>query len=181
MLEEHTPHGIGIHAVILTEPNDELCEKLRSFLEEMGYVGFSNFDLKYDQRDGKFKAFELNARQGRSNYYVTGAGHNLARLLVEDRVEHKNLERLVTRNRSLWMVVPRKVAFAYTPKRYHQEMRALIRAGAVTNPLLYRPDTALKRRLKLAKNQLGHFVKFKKYYHRPDEAHGPDKRSASRP
>ena len=169
LLEEHTPHGIGNHAVILTEPNDELCEKLRAFLEEMGYVGFSNFDLKYDQRDGKLKAFELNARQGRSNYYVTGAGQNLAKLLVEDRVEHRDLERVVTRNRSLWMVVPRRVAFDYTPRRYHEEMRALIRAGAVTNPLLYRPDAALKRRLRLAKNQLGHFVKFRKYYHKPEQ------------
>ena len=47
-------------------------------------------------------------------------------------------------------------------------MRALIQAGAVTNPLRYGPDSALKRKLKLEKNQLGHFVKFKKYYHRPE-------------
>ena len=168
LLEEHTPHGIGNHAVIITEPADGLAEKFKAFLEDVGFTGFSNFDIKYDQRDGKFKAFEINTRQGRSNYYVTGAGYNLAKLLVEDRVEHKDLELTVTRNRSLWMVVPHKVAFDYTPKRYHQEMRALIRAGAVTNPLLYGPDAAFKRKLKLGKNQLGHFVKFKKYYHRPD-------------
>ena len=84
-------------------------------------------------------------------------------------MEHRDLERVVTRNRSLWMVVPRRVAFDYTPRRYHEEMRALIRAGAVTNPLLYRPDAALKRRLRLAKNQLGHFVKFRKYYHKPEQ------------
>jgi D-aspartate ligase len=60
------------------------------------------------------------------------------------------------------------VAYDYTPRRYHQEMRALIQAGAVTNPLRYGPDSALKRKLKLEKNQLGHFVKFKKYYHRPE-------------
>ena len=168
LLEEHTPHGIGNHAVIITEPADALAGPFRALLEGEGFTGFSNFDLKYDQRDGKFKAFELNARQGRSNYYVTGAGHNLARLLVDDRVERKELEPVVTRNRSLWMVVPRKVAFDYTPKRYHQELRALIRAGAVTNPLLYGPDAAPKRRLRLAKNQLGHFLKFRKYYHRPD-------------
>ena len=168
LLEEHTPHGTGNHAVILTEPNDELCETFRALLEAVGYVGFSNFDLKYDQRDGRFKAFELNARQGRSNYYVTGAGHSLAQLLVADRVEHRDLPLTVARERALWMVVPRRVAFDYTPRRYHQEMRALIREGAVTNPLLYGPDAALKRRLKLAKNQLGHFVKFRKYYHRPD-------------
>lgn len=168
LLEEHTPHGIGNHAVILTEPNDELCQRFKDFLEKLRFVGFSNFDIKYDQRDGKYKAFEINTRQGRSNYYVTGAGHNLARLLVEDLVEHKPLELTITKNRSLWTVVPYKVAYGYTPKRYHEEMRALIRAGAVSNPLLYGPDSALKRKLRLEKNQLGHFVKFKKYYHKPE-------------
>ena len=58
LLEEHTGHAIGNHAVIITEPEPELCEKLRGFLEAIGFVGFSNFDIKYDQRDGKFKAFE---------------------------------------------------------------------------------------------------------------------------
>lgn len=87
LLEEHTPHGIGNHAVILTEVNEEICQKVKAFLEEMHYVGFSNFDIKYDTRDGKYKFFEINCRQGRSNYYVTGAGYNIAKLLVEDRVE----------------------------------------------------------------------------------------------
>ena len=171
LLEEHTPHGIGNHAVILTEPAGGLCGTFRAFLEDVGYVGFSNFDLKYDPRDGRYKAFEINTRQGRSNYYVTGAGHNLARLLAEDWVEHRAPEPVVTRNRSLWTVVPRAVAFRYTPKKYHQEMRALIRAGAVSNPLFYPPDRSPGRLLRLWKNQLGHFLKFKKYYAPPkDEA-----------
>ena len=71
LLEEHTPHGIGNHAVIITEPADGLSEKFKAFLEDVGFTGFSNFDIKYDQRDGKYKAFEINTRQGRSNYYVT--------------------------------------------------------------------------------------------------------------
>ena len=168
LLEEHTPHGIGNHAVILTEPNEALCLKFKDFLEAVGFTGFSNFDIKYDQRDGKFKAFEINTRQGRSNYYVTGAGYNLAKILVEDRVEHKPLELVVTRNRSLWRVVPQRVAYAYTPKKYHAEMKALIRAGAAKNPLFYGPDKHPTRRLRMTKNALGHFVKFKQYYQKPN-------------
>ena len=106
LLEEHTPHGIGNHAVILTEVNRDLCGKVKSFLEEIGYVGFSNFDIKYDQRTGKYQFFEINCRQGRSNFYVTGAGYNIARLLVEDRVEGKELPFVIADRPSLWRVVP---------------------------------------------------------------------------
>ena len=170
LLEEHTPHGLGNHAVILTEVNEPLCEKIRAFLEELHYTGFSNFDIKYDRRDGKYKLFEINCRQGRSNYYVTGAGYNIARLLVEDRLEEKELPFTIARNRSLWRVVPAKVAYDYTPRRYHEEMRALTRAGAVTNSLFYAGDRGPARLLRLWKNQLGHFVKFRKYYHKPGDS-----------
>ncbi|MCI2106482.1 MAG: ATP-grasp domain-containing protein [Intestinimonas sp.] len=168
LLEEHTPHGIGNHAVILTEPNEELCRTLQGFLEALHFTGFSNFDIKFDQRDRKYKVFEINCRQGRSNFYVTGAGHNIARLLVEDRLEHKPMDFTIAREHSLWTVVPFKVAYDYTPRQYHAEMRELISAGKVTNPLRYEADRGLRRRLQVAKNQLGHFIKFKKYYDRPN-------------
>ncbi len=153
LLEEHTRHGIGNHAVIITEPEPELCEKLRGFLEEIGFVGFSNFDVKYDRRDGKFKVFEINCRQGRSNYYVTGAGYNLAKYLVEDRIEHKSAPLVVTQNRHLWRVIPEKVALDYIPSRYHGEMRALTKAGAWVNPLFYKADKNLVHRLRIVKDQ----------------------------
>ena len=36
LLEEHTRHGAGNHAVIITEPNEELYETFRRFLEGEG-------------------------------------------------------------------------------------------------------------------------------------------------
>ena len=168
LLEEHSPHGIGNHAVILTDCNEELSLKIRSMLEDLGYTGFSNFDIKFDQRDGKYKAFEINCRQGRSNYYVTGAGHNIARLLVEDRVEGKDLPFVITRDRSLWRMVPRKVAFAFTPKSYHAEMKALIRAGKDSHSLVYSRDAALPRRVRVWKNHLGNIKRFEQYNKKPE-------------
>ena len=153
MVEEHTPHGIGNHAVILTEPNEALCLKFKDFLEAVGFTGFSNFDIKYDQRDGKFKAFEINTRQGRSNYYVTGAGYNLAKYLVEDVIEHKPCALTMTQNRHLWWVIPPKAAYDYVNPRYHQEMRALERANAAVNPLFYRPDNGLMHKLRILRGQ----------------------------
>jgi len=149
LLEEHTRHGIGNHAVIITESEPELCETFRAFLEDIRFTGFSNFDIKFDPRDGKFKAFEINCRQGRSNYYVTGAGYNLARLLVEDRVEHDPKPLVVTRNRHLWWAIPKRVAYDYIPKRFHEEMRALERAGEAVNPLWYSGDPALIHKLRV--------------------------------
>ncbi len=143
LLEEHTRHGIGNHAVIITEPGGALYDTFRRFLEDIHFVGFSNFDIKYDPRDGKFKAFEINCRQGRSNYYVTGAGYNLARFLVEDRIEHKEQPLVATENRHLWWAIPEKVAYDYIPRRFHPEMKALKQAGAAVNPLWYSADHAL--------------------------------------
>ena len=168
LLEEHSPHGIGNHAVILTECCEELQLKIKGLLEQLHFVGFSNFDIKYDSRDGKYKAFEINCRQGRSNYYVTGSGHNIARLLVEDLVEQKELPFQMVKERSLWRMVPKKVAFKFTPKQYHQEMRALIRAGADHHSLVYPGDNSLKRRLRVVKNHLGNIRRFDQYNRVPD-------------
>lgn len=164
LLEEHTPHGIGNHAVIITEKNEELQLKYKKLLEELHFVGFSNFDIKYDQRDGKFKAFEINTRQGRSNYYVTGAGANVAKCFVEDWILDKPQEFYMVDNPSLWMVVPKGVAFRFVKNaEMKAKMKQLIGAGKYVNPLIYGPDSGLKRRLRLMKNQYGHYYKFKKY------------------
>ena len=164
LLEEHTPHGIGNHAVILTEVNEELSRKMKAFLEDIGFVGFSNFDIKYDQRDGKFKVFEINCRQGRSNYYVTGAGYNIAKLLVEDRIEGKDLPFVIADNPSLWRVVPHKVMFDYIVSDYHKELKERIQKGQECTPLFYDRDPAFKRKLRMKKNLYSHFKKFKQYY-----------------
>jgi D-aspartate ligase len=168
LLEEHSPHGIGNHAVILTEYDEALCEKIKALLEDLHFTGFSNFDIKYDSRDGKYKAFEINCRQGRSNYYVTGAGHNIARLVVEDRIDHKDKPLEITKNPSLWRMVPRRVAFRFTPKEYHAEMRRLIKAGQDSHSLVYSKDSSLKRRLRVLKNHLGNMKRFDQYNKIPD-------------
>lgn len=164
LLEEHTPHGIGNHAVILNEVNEELSLKFRDFLEAIRFTGFSNFDIKYDQRDGKYKAFEINCRQGRSNFYVTGAGYNIARLLVEDRIEQKELPFTVADKPSLWRVVPRRVMFDYISSEYHGRLKEMIQKGREVTPLFYGGDRAFARTLRMKKNLLGHFKKFKQYY-----------------
>ena len=168
LLEDHTPHGLGNHTVILTEDNPAVCEKFRTLLEGIGYVGFSNFDIKYDSRDGKYKAFEINCRQGRSNYYVTGCGQNIARWLVEDVLEGKEQEFTHRCAPALWSVVPLRVAYRYTPRSYHPTMRQLVKAGQVTHSLRYKGDRGgLKRTLRFWKGQLRYFKNYRDYYAPP--------------
>ncbi|MCL1982873.1 MAG: ATP-grasp domain-containing protein [Clostridiales bacterium] len=164
LLEEHTPHGIGNHAVIITERNEGLEAKFKELLEGLNYVGYSNFDIKFDKRDGKFKAFEINARPGRSNYYVTNAGENVARCIVDDYIDNKTGECRFVDNETLWLVVPKKVAFDYVPhEKYRVQMRKLIKEGKCVNPLDYKPDGGFPRKLRFLRSQLSHFYKYRKY------------------
>lgn len=165
LLEEHTPHGLGNHAVIITEPQEELMERVKHLLEDLHYIGFSNFDIKYDSRDGKYKFFEINTRQGRSNYYVTGSGFNVAKYIVEEYIYGKELHFETAKEEHLWMVVPKQVAFRYVkdPKSI-EAMKRLIREKKMVNPVFMKGDLGWKRLYRMLRTHFSHFVKFKKYY-----------------
>lgn len=165
LLEEHTPLGLGNHALIITEPNDALMDKVKNLLEDLNYTGFSNFDIKYDSRDGKYKFFEINCRQGRSNYYVTNSGFNVARYFVEDRVYHKDIPFKTAQDEYLWMVVPKAVAFKHVKDpEMIKRMKRLIREGKMVNPLFLRGDLGMKRYLRLVKNHFRQYPQYDKYY-----------------
>lgn len=167
LLEEHSPHGIGNHAVIITEHDQTLCDSIRAMLEDLHYVGFSNFDIKYDMRDGKYKAFEINCRQGRSNYYVTGSGHNIAEYLVGDLLEGKDLPLTVVEDDTIWRMIPRRLAYTFIPKSYHARMKELFRKGADHHSMEYRPDYTAKRIWRIWKNHIGTYVRFYKHNQKP--------------
>ena len=165
LLEEHTPHGLGNHALIITEPNKELMEKVKNLLESMNYVGFSNFDIKYDTRDGKFKFFEINTRQGRSNFYVTGSGFNVAEYITEDYFYKKDLPLKYAEEEHLWTVVPKGVALKYVKDpTLRATMKRLWSEGEVVNPIFLKGDSNPGRMYRMIKNYFSHYVKFKKYY-----------------
>ena len=165
LLEEHTPHGLGNHALIITEPNKELMEKVKNLLESMNYVGFSNFDIKYDTRDGKFKFFEINTRQGRSNFYVTGSGFNVAEYITEDYFYKKDLPLKYAEEEHLWTVVPKGVALKYVKDpELKATMKRLWSEGKVVNPVFLKGDSNPGRMYRMIKNYFSHYVKFKKYY-----------------
>lgn len=168
LLEEHGPHAQGNHACIITEPNDELMGGVRELLEDLHFVGFSNFDVKFDERDGSFKFFDFNTRQGRSNYYVTGSGFNVAKYVVEEYVYNRpfNPEFETARDEHLWTVVPRGVIKRYVrdPELRDRALR-LMREGKSVNPVFMKGDFTLNRWLRMVHTTMNHFKIFKRYYH----------------
>lgn len=169
MLEEHTPKGLGNHAAIITEPVSSfpLADKICKMLESLSYTGFSNFDIKLREgTDGDFKVFEINLRQGRSNFYMTAAGINVARLAAEvfesdgDSVE--NCEKSV-----FWHHIPRSVVYKYAEdEKLVALAKKLDKEGLGYSSIWYTPDICLNpmRFICVAEQLRRQITKFKKYY-----------------
>lgn len=86
LLEDMRPMGVGNPLAIVSRTDETIVAEAARLLEAVGYTGFANFDIKVDPRDGSHRFFEINTRLGRSNYYVTAAGDNVARWLMDDLV-----------------------------------------------------------------------------------------------
>ena len=167
ILEEHSPDGIGSYAAIITTYDEMLMDKVRHFLEDIGYTGFANFDMKYDTRDGEYKLFEINLRNGRSSYFVTAAGYNLMKYVADDRMLNLKQELTYAKNKHLWMIIPKGVLFKYASnEKMKIEAKSLIRQGKWTNSLFYKEDMNLKRWVKITLNNLNYYRKYKKYFNK---------------
>lgn len=147
LLEEHTPKGLGNHTAVITENHPEITELLIKFLDEIGYMGFSNFDIKYDSRDGKFKVFEVNLRQGRSNYYVTSAGQNIAKTVIDDRHGLLSGDCEICHSEVFWHTVPKPIIYKYAGKDMAKKLKSLVRSGKSFSSLWYRKDLKNPKRL----------------------------------
>lgn len=166
LLEEHTPKGLGNHAAIITEFKPELTERFRRMLDDIGYRGFSNFDIKYDARDGSFRAFEINLRQGRSNFYITSSGINIAELIVEDYIYNNDLEYREQKHEFLWHTIPFGVVKRYVhDKDLLKRAKTLKKSGESSTSLLYSYDLARnpKRLIWVAEHLRRQYGKYKKY------------------
>lgn len=166
LLEEHTPKGIGNHAAIITEYDEELLNKFKDFLESINYTGFSNFDIKFDSRDNSYKVFEINLRQGRSNYYVTSSGNNIANYVVQDRVENKELNFFAQKDPFFWHVIPTSVVYKFVnDKTLVNKAKSLIKEGKSATSFGYKYDlhNNFKRSAYITLYNLNQIKKFNKY------------------
>lgn len=170
LLEDPTPGSVGNYVVILPDENQEIYETIEKFLKEIRYVGFANFDMKYDERDGKYKLFEINLRQGRSSFFLTLNGLNLAKFITEDLVFKKTFKGTVygkadTKDSKLWLGVPKKVFFNYV-KESPAKTRAtkLLDNGKWGTTVLYKKDYSPLHWLLMLRVYSNYTRRFKQYF-----------------
>ena len=171
LLEDPTPQSIGNYMAILPAYDEKLYETVQTFLEKINYVGMANFDIKYDARDGQYKFFEINLRQGRSSFYVTLNGYNLAKWYVDDYVEDSLKDQPVVygnqdpAKHKLWLGVPDKIFEQYAVDSLaKKEALALLRAGKVGTTVFYKPDMNVKRWLLMKHMYHNYYKDYQKYF-----------------
>ncbi len=165
ILEEHTPHGLGNAAVIISDYDEQLSLKIKDFLENIGYEGFASFDIKYDRRDGRLKILEINLRQGRGSYYVTAAGSNLAEYVTEEYIFNQPGDFKIVQNEILWTAIPLQTALmVIKDHECRAKMKRLIKNRKAINPLFLKGDLRWERARFLYRSHLSHYYKFLRYY-----------------
>lgn len=180
LLEEHAPGAIGNPAAIITGVDREMVAQAQRLCEELGWTGYANFDLKHDRRDGRTKFFELNPRLGRSNYYITAGGHNPVTWYIDEHFRDAlpaegpgsgiGEDGIVQdQPEVLYTVVPTALVRRYTTQpEARAQLRRVLRARRVRNPLHYPGvETSPRRRAYALAAAANFWRKFQRYY-RPE-------------
>ncbi|MBR3223856.1 MAG: DegT/DnrJ/EryC1/StrS family aminotransferase [Atopobiaceae bacterium] len=163
VLQDHSPLALGNPVCILSEKVDKIVEDGKRFLEHVGYHGYANFDIKYDERDGSYRFFEVNTRMGRNTYYISLGGVNFVTPIVEDWVLGRDLPYREAYDPYVYTVIPAKVV-RKTVKDPDLRKRVLdmYRKRLAKSPLFYAADT-IEHRVWARLTWRHQVAKFKKF------------------
>ena len=161
VLEYYDPKSVGNYAAILSRGDQALYDKMQEFLEKLGYVGFSNIDMKYDCRTGRYVLFEINPRLGRSSYFCRAAGLNMMKLLTDDVVYGRREECVYNHTVALWQNVPTGILHRYVR---NAELSGELRDFKGTHTLFCRGDLPLPRLCCLLRYYAAQYHNFRDYY-----------------
>lgn len=165
ILEDPEPMRIGNYVAIISYGDEALYATVEKLLSHINYFGFFNLDMKYDPRDGSYKLLDFNPRQGRSSFFVTLAGNNLARFVVEDVVEHKVGPAVHANEEYLWVGMSRLIVRHYTPKGEGRDKAlALMREGKVGTTLFGAHDNDPRRLYLMGRLWASYFRDFRRFF-----------------
>lgn len=159
LLDECLPYEIGNYNALLTMGDMDIYRQYENFLKKINYRGFANFDLKYDRRDGKYKVFEINIRQGRSSYYMTAGGCNFMKYPIEDLILEEDKPPHYHEECGLWLFVDPSVLKKYASKENQDLLSQYLKKG-FTFTQWYKKDRSVRRYLDYIRRR----VSTRKYY-----------------
>lgn len=169
-LQEHTTKMVGNAACLINgfDTNgydEEVILQFKDFMETINFKGLAELDIKYDYRDKKYKILEINARQGRCSYYVTAAGFNLVKYVVDDLVYHLDKDFELVKENILLSYIPKGIIKKYVVNdEFKQKALELYKQKKVVNPLFYKKDLPLKRILFLIRKYFNYYKDYKNGY-----------------
>ncbi|TSI11333.1 ATP-grasp domain-containing protein [Lysinibacillus sp. BW-2-10] len=164
LLADPTPSSIGNYTALIPTFDEQLLENLRFLLEDIGYTGYANFDLKQDPRDKEYKLLEINIRNGASNYSVTSSGHNFMKYVVDDYIYDIDRKLTYVKEECLWKIIPDGVLFKYVKnEELKTEAKKLIGEGKNISNLYYHKDMNMRRWVKLKLFDYYYYYKYWKY------------------
>jgi len=172
VLEYYDPKSVGNYAAVISRGDDALYDRMRAFLEAIGYVGFANIDMKYDCLTGRYLLFEINPRPGRSSYFVRTAGVNAMKLFADDVVYGRHGDCIRNHNVALWSNVPRGILNRYvTDPALRAELKTLKAERTLMNPA----DFNLKRAYRIARVDHAQYKLFRQYWFDKEAEHATRK------
>ena len=149
LLEYKTDNELGNYAAVEIIRDRNLCDMAADFLEKTGYVGYANFDIRYDEKTGQNMFLELNPRQGRSSYYIHTAGENFMKAVYDDAVLKKPYEgRRYAEKPGVWINEPK---ILLEKKLTDTEDEYTVRDGKTDTAFRLKGDFSLPRAVTLLK------------------------------
>ena len=103
---------------------------------------------------------EINARQGRSSYYVNLLGYNLVKVLIDDLIYNKEHKFRVLNKKVLLSFIPKGVVKKYV-KNEKVKAEILKLWKNKVDPLEYTNDKNFKRKLFLLKRKFRYYKEYK--------------------
>lgn len=166
-LQEYNDDGVGSATVLVNGFNEyggtkKVVDTLKETLESINYRGIIEFKFLYNKSNKKYEVIEVNPRQARSSYYLTFAGYNLVKYLVDDLILGKKLEYQFADEKVCLSLVPKKIINKYVKsEKLKAQIDTLYNNKKYVNPIKYSKDKTIKRIIWLKSNDLNYSKMYK--------------------
>lgn len=112
--------GSGIFVISIRD--DEIIENCKRLLDAIGWIGYANIDMVYDEETGKAKIIEINGRTGASIKIDYVCGINISQLIVENELGYPVTDMTDYKvGKKITCLLPDLLWFLKSPDRFKTE------------------------------------------------------------